>query len=260
VMQVNTAVTKVLAKHTIKAGFAYLYDNHWNDAASSPARGSYSFNGHYTGIAFADFILGDPISTGNAAPNNYITRNLSDQYAAYVQDDWKLRPNLTINAGIRYDLQWFKPNPYGNNSLYVPSLKEVVVFGSQYPADAIPNFINGSIPIALSSSVGLPSNPFSFVGRPDKNFAPRFGFAYEPLHNTVVRGAVGIFFNLLPASYVGTSFGTLPFLSSETYRTRPAACRRLRWPIRSRLRARSRPTPRSPRSTSCIRRTRRSTT
>ncbi len=220
VFQINSVVTKVLAKHTIKAGFTYLYDDHWNDAASSPARGSYTFNGHYTGNAFADFLLGYPTTTGNATPNNYITKNLSDQYAAFVQDDWKLRPNLTINMGLRYDLQWFLPNPYGNNSLYVPSLKEVVVFGSKYPADSLANFLPGGasgIPIALSSAVGLPNNPFSYVGRPDKNFAPRFGFAYEVVHNTVIRGAAGLYFNLLPASYVGTSFGTLPFLSSETY-------------------------------------------
>ncbi len=37
VIQANTAVTKVLAKHTIKAGFSYLWDNHWNDAASASA-------------------------------------------------------------------------------------------------------------------------------------------------------------------------------------------------------------------------------
>jgi hypothetical protein len=221
VFQANSALTKIFPKHAVKAGFTYLYDDHWNDSASSPTRGSYTFNGNYSGNAFADFILGYPSATGHATPNNYITKNLSDQYAAFVQDDWKLLPNLTINMGIRYDLQWFLPNPYsGNNSLYIPSLKEVVVFGSSYPSDALANFLPGGasgIPIALSSAVGLPSNPFSYVGRPDKNFAPRFGFAYEPIHNTVVRGAIGIYFNLLPASYVGTSFGTLPFLSSESY-------------------------------------------
>jgi outer membrane receptor protein involved in Fe transport len=141
VIEANTAVTKALAKHTIKTGFSYLYDNHWNDSASSPARGSFSLNGHYSNIAFADFILGDPITTGNAALNNYVTRNLSDQFAAYVQDYWKMLPNLTNNMGIRYDPQWFLPNPYGNNSLYVPALKEVVVFGNHYPADAIPNLL-----------------------------------------------------------------------------------------------------------------------
>ena len=154
-IQANTAVTKVLPQHTIKAGFSYLWDNHWNDAAQSPQRGSYAFNGRYTtnpkpitgqlsGIAFADFLLGYPNSTGNATPSNYITRNLSSQWGMYVQDDWKLRPNLTLNIGLRYDLQWFEDNPYGNNSLYFPSLQKVVVFGNSYPADCDPGLPEGS--------------------------------------------------------------------------------------------------------------------
>jgi hypothetical protein len=232
--QISSAVTKVLSKHTLKAGFSFLYDNHFNDAAESPQRGSYSFTGRYTtsatpltgqyagdlsGNAFADFLLGFPVTTGNATPNNYITRNISDQYGLYIQDDWKPIRKLTVNAGLRYDLQWFKPSPYGADSLYIPSLKEVVVFGSTYPKQSIPNFINGTtIPIALSTQVGLPSNVFDYLGQSKKNFAPRFGFAYEVLPNTVVRGAFGIFFNLLPASYIGTApFTTLPFVSSETY-------------------------------------------
>jgi hypothetical protein len=215
--QIGTTITKVLARHTIKAGFSYLYDNHSNDSAESPQRGSYAFNGQYSGNAFADFLLGDPISTGNATPNNYITRNISSQYAAYLQDDWKPVEHLTINVGLRYDLQWFRPNPYGADSLYIPSLKEVVVFGSAFPPQTIPG-ITSAIPIALSTSAGLPSNVFSYLGQDKKNFAPRFGFAYQLMPDTVLRGAFGIYYNLLPASYVGTApFGTLPFISSETY-------------------------------------------
>ncbi len=119
VAQIGTNVTKVIGRHTIKVGFSYLYDNHWNNAASVPARGQYTFNGRYSGNAFADFLLGYPVSTAKPIPNNFITRNISAQYAAYVQDDWKPFQKLTINAGLRYDLQWFRDNPYGFDSLYV---------------------------------------------------------------------------------------------------------------------------------------------
>ncbi len=214
---IGTAVTKVMSKHTIKSGFSYLYDNHWNDSAGSPQRGSYSFNGHYSGVALADFLLGDPTSTGKPTPNNYITRNISSQYAMYVQDDWKLLPNLTVNMGLRYDLQWFRDNPYtGQQSLFIPSLKEVVVFANSYPAAAIPNFLT-SIPITLAPAVNLPTSLFAYLGQSKKDFSPRLGFAYEVVPNTVVRGAFGIYFNLIPASYIGSAFGTLPFLGSETY-------------------------------------------
>jgi outer membrane receptor protein involved in Fe transport len=193
VIQANTAVTKVLSKHTIKTGFGYLYDNHWNDSASSPQRGGFSYNGQYSGNAFADFLLGYPNQTVKPIPNNYIVKNLSSQYALYVQDDWKPLKNLTVNAGLRYDLQWFESNPYGQNSLYVPSLQKVVVFGTSYPANAIPGLAT-TYPVTLSSQVGLPNTVFGYLGQAKTNFAPRLGFAYEVVPNTVLRGAYGIYF------------------------------------------------------------------
>jgi hypothetical protein len=230
VMQANTALTKVLARHTIKTGFSYIFDNHWNDSATTPQRGQYVFNGQYTQgtqpnssgapWAFADFLLGLPQTTAQGTPGNFITRNISSQYAAYVQDDWKVTSKLTVNAGIRYDLQWFEPGPYGEFSLYVPSLKKVVVFGNSYPAGAISSYVNSLTAanlMTLSSTAGISNNPFSFLGRPGKNFAPRLGFAYQPWPNTVVRGAYGIYFNLLPASYMGMMFGTLPFEATQNY-------------------------------------------
>ena len=66
------------------------------------------------------------------------------------------------------------PIPTGNNSLFVPSLKEVVVFASAYPSAAIPSFLT-SIPIALAPSVGLPTNVFDYLGQDKNNIAPRLG-------------------------------------------------------------------------------------
>jgi hypothetical protein len=228
--QANTAVTKVLSRHTIKTGFGYVYDNHWNQGATTPPRGQYVFNGQYSQgtqanssgapWAFADFLLGLPATTAQGTPGTFITRNTSHQWAAYVQDDWKPIPRLTINMGIRYDLQWFTPGPYGQASLFVPGLNQVVVFGNSYPAAAIPFYVNtltASKQMVLSSQAGISNNPFSFLGRPNKNFAPRFGFAYSIDQNTVIRGAFGIYFNLLPASYVGSLFGTLPFVATQNF-------------------------------------------
>jgi hypothetical protein len=212
--QANTALTKVFAKHTIKTGFSYLYDNGWQDNAQSPQRGSYSFNGRYTGNAYADFLLGYPNSTGNATPSDYITRYLSSQYGIYVQDDYKPTSKLTLNVGIRYDLQWLENNPYGNDSLFVPSVGKVVVFAKSYPAAAIPAFIPDTV---LAPSVGLPTSLYGYLGQAKTNVAPRFGFAYQAFPNTVVRGAVGLFYNLLPSSYIDGAYGNLPFVSSQTY-------------------------------------------
>lgn len=212
--QANTALTKVFSKHTIKTGFSYLFDNGWQDNAQSPQRGAYNFNGRYTGNAYADFLLGYPNSTGNATPSDFVTRYLSSQYGIYIQDDYKPTPKLTLNAGIRYDLQWFENNPYGNDSLFVPSVGKVVVFAKSYPAATVPAFIPDTV---LAPTVGLPTSLYGYLGQATKNVAPRFGFAYQAFPNTVVRGAVGLFYNLLPSSYIDGAYGNLPFVSSISY-------------------------------------------
>lgn len=210
--QGNTALTKVLPKHTIKAGFSYLYNDSWQDSAES--HGSFAFTGRYTGIAYADFLLGYPYTTATATPLDFTVRFNSSQYGMYVQDDWKPFRNLTINYGIRYDFQRFHDNPYGTESLFVPSVGKVVVFGDSYPALANPAYILDTV---LSTSVGLPRNMYAYLGQAMKNVAPRFGFAYQIDPKTVIRGAVGQYYNLLPSSYMDTGFSNLPFVTSLTY-------------------------------------------
>ena len=206
--QLNTSVTKILARHTIKAGFNVIYDNHWNDAATSPQRGSYTFNGQYTSIGYADFLLGYPSATSKASPNNFITRNIMAQYGAYVQDDWKLTPKLTINAGIRYDVQKFRASPYGNGALYIPSLQKVVVFANSYTSSTstIPTItaLVNSLPIELAAAANMSANIWDYLGQDTNNFAPRLGFAYSVMPKTVIRGAFGIYYNLIPGQYAST--------------------------------------------------------
>jgi hypothetical protein len=220
VIQADTSLTKVLSRHTIKAGFTGIFDNHWNDAAVSPNRGGYTFNGQYSGNALADFLLGLPSTTQEGNPADFITRNIASQWSGYIQDNWMALRNLTINVGVRYDLQWFEPGPYGAFALFVPSLGKVVVFGNSYPASAISSYVNtltADNRITLSSTAGISNNPMRFLGRPDKNLAPRLGFAYQIVSNTVLRGAFGLYFNLLPASKLGEMYATLPFEASETF-------------------------------------------
>jgi hypothetical protein len=220
VIQVGTSVTKVLSSHTIKAGFSYLYDNFWEVNAVSPARGSYTFTGQYSGVGYADFLLGYPSATSKATPGDFVERHLSSLYSGYIQDDWKATRHLTINAGIRYDLQWFEPSPYGNGALYIPSLQKVVVFSKSYPpanatTPVVPAFL--SLPIELASQAGLSTSLWKYLGQDSNNVAPRLGFAYQVKPGTVVRGAFGIFYNLLAGAYVGNAFSNIPYEGAETF-------------------------------------------
>jgi len=210
--QGNTALTKIFPRHTVKAGISYLYNDSWQD--SSTSHGGFTFTGRYTGIAYADFLLGLPNSTSNATPHDYVVRFNSSQYAGYIQDDWKPIPNLTLNYGIRYDLQIFHDNPYGTESLFVPSVGKVVVFANSYPAVSNPLYIPDTV---LARSVNLPTSMFAYLGQAKTNIAPRFGFAYQLRPKTVIRGAVGQYYNLLPSSYIDGGFGNLPFVNNVTY-------------------------------------------
>jgi hypothetical protein len=219
--QLNTSVTKILARHTIKTGFNVIYDNHWNDGATTPQRGSYTFNAQYTGIGYADFLLGYPSATSRTGPNNFITRNRMAQYGAYVQDDWKLTQKLTVNAGIRYDVQVFRDSPYGNSALYIPALQKVVVFANGYTSSTstIPTITSLlSFPVELASAANMSTNIFDYLKRNTRNFAPRLGFAYSVMPKTVIRGAFGIYFNLLPAQYVATiAASNIPYEVTYNY-------------------------------------------
>jgi hypothetical protein len=57
----------------------------------------------------------------------------------------------------------------------------------------------------------------SYVGRQPHNFAPRLGFAYQAITNTVLRGAAGLYFNMMPPGYMNNSFGGTPFTASPTF-------------------------------------------
>lgn len=215
--QLSFVLTKVLHNHNIRTGFAFLRSNHWNQAVLAPQRGAYTFNGQYSGNAYADFLLGYPTQTQKANPPASTIRILQPQYAMFVQDDWRVSPQLTLNLGIRYDLQWQQENPYGLNSMYVPSLRQVVVFNKELPSATLPSVV-AAVPVVLAKNAGLPSNIWSYLGQDTNNIAPRFGFAYQPTPKTVVRGAFGIFFNLFPTlDTANPVFTGLPFYSVQTY-------------------------------------------
>ncbi len=136
----------------------------------------------------------------------------------YIQDDWKVTRNLTINAGIRYDLQWFADNPYGAQSLYIPSLQKVIVFNTAYPNNSLTPTIPAFQSLTeLAPAAGMSSSLWGYLGQDTNNVAPRLGFAYQPMQNTVIRGAFGIFYNQMADVYEETpAFSNLPFQGSET--------------------------------------------
>src|SRR5208337_3826042 len=120
----------------------------------------------------------DP-KTGGVANNNRYFRNST--FGAYVQDDWKVRPGLTVNVGLRWDATSNPSEAHGTMS--------TLTLGT---GSTLLEQIEGI-------SVGLnpdPSKRHPFLDHKMTYFAPRLGFAWQPfgLRDWSVRGGAGIFF------------------------------------------------------------------
>jgi len=138
-----------------------------------------------TGYDFADFLLGLPQQTSvQFGQSNYFRGNYWDLYS---QDEWKVRANLTLNVGVRYE--YVSPLTETKNRIVNLALSPNVLNPSA-PGPAVVAPIQPGQVVPFSGTL-----PNSLV-RPDRNnFAPRIGLAWKPFANTVVRAGYGINYN-----------------------------------------------------------------
>ena len=168
--------------------------------------GEFSYNGQYTaaagspGFDYADFELDQ--STGaeiSGVAGLFGQRQYRDAF--YVQDDWKLRPNLTVNLGLRYEYD--QPIYEAHNKMVSVDLAKAK-FNPTAPLDSLLLFAGQN-----GNSRAL-YNPYHF------SFMPRFGFALQVNPRTVLRGGYGIT-NFLEGTGNGLRMTqNAPFLSSFT--------------------------------------------
>jgi len=174
----NDTLAHIQGRHMFKYGAEIRYGQ--EQSAGDPWQGRFSFNGQYTGVPLADFLLGGPSSMAVAnGPSKIDMRDWN--YNFFFQDDWKATKRLTVNFGIRYEY---------NRPLTDTLLGELLNF---YPERYQGPGVNSGLVIG-GHTQGVPA---ATVYGDKKNFAPRFGFAYalDPQSKTVVRGGFGIFFD-----------------------------------------------------------------
>ena len=179
----------VIGNHALKLGTQLRFDFN-NTSIIGGARPLFTFNGLFNlanDTPLFEAINASPINGGPAdAARDYKTNN----YAFFVQDDWKVRQNLTLNLGLRYE--------------YFPPIKDDLNRQS--------NIIFG--PNGLVDSKIVVVDQFF---KPDKNnFGPQIGFAYSPgflNEKGVIRGGFGIGYNRIQSRNFVNSRANPPFFA-----------------------------------------------
>jgi hypothetical protein len=167
-------ISIVHGSHQIKFGFEYRYSSNL-DLYSPSAGGSFGFNNVATGSSLASLLLGW-VNSGSVL-ETYPLKTRSDSYAAFIQDNWRVTPKLTLNLGLRWDID--QPRWETNNRQ------------NSFDPTAI-NPVSGTPGVILFSGrngVNKYANNWDL-----HNLGPRIGFAYKAADNLVVRGGGAILF------------------------------------------------------------------
>lgn len=193
----SDSISTQIGRHALRFG-GDVYRQYMFLILLSNMSGNFTFTGSATGVPFADFVLG-LADTSVRSPllgpgSEYLGRWSTN---SFVQDDWKVTNNLTINMGLRYELNGSMTEKYGKLSSFDPTLGggrggiRTVGSGERFnPA------VQRYQELYPGLTISRPDQPFY---KPDRNnLAPRLGFAYRIGGGTTsaVRGGYGLFYNI----------------------------------------------------------------
>jgi hypothetical protein len=220
--EVDDQISWTHGKQSIRAGFIGE-KNQFDFNDPEQTRGSLSFQ------TFQDFVLGESaaqngtgysnVNTANSQQGSYYKGYRGTDIAMFVQDDIKLRPNLTVNAGMRWELNSNVSFGHGEESSFWPSLVtrfQPIPVGGSLNGFIVPNNYRLPLPAGLTK---IGSRSLTANDIPLHNFGPRLGFAWQPYGSaatTVLRGGVGMFYTLPNGNSVLQTLGGQPFVSSAS--------------------------------------------
>jgi hypothetical protein len=216
----SDVVTLIRGKHILHFGGEFLINEANSTAWGNINAASVNYNGQYTSVngltsnaitpstsyasgqAYADFLLGQTQGWSAQVTPEYGGRIKLPQL--FVQDDYKLRPNLTVNLGLRYQITTGWSDVHGNETVFDPAVTN--------PANGMP----GAMWYELSHANGrdkLQAPLYNIV-------LPRVGFSYQINPVTVIRGGFGIYASTFSedtyGAGLGNAFGSSGSLSDTT--------------------------------------------
>jgi hypothetical protein len=216
----KVGVNRIAGNHTLAFGFEY---GDWRALAShgsAAPRGSFNFGNLYSNDGFADYLLGLASSSSRNDPLKDFGIDRAPYTAYYFNDSWRVRQNLTLTLGLRYDRYLAHHNVNDVASTWNPQLNKMVVAVS---SSGQPNLNAYPITPFLSSvtqnlwttarTADYPDGLYQANG----NWAPRLGAVYRPFagKDFVVRGGYGIFYNSFTGNR-GASMLNVPHWAAES--------------------------------------------
>ncbi|WP_433974365.1 carboxypeptidase regulatory-like domain-containing protein [Tunturiibacter lichenicola] len=201
----SDGLSRSIGSHTLKFGGQFHIDE-VNEHPNATFNGTFNINGTETGDAYADFLIGTPSNFTQSSGQPFYLRN--HYLGLYAQDSWRARSDLTINAGLRWDVIEPWSEKYHQLQTYIAGDQSTL-----YPG-APEGFV-------VAGDPGVPSTiaPTSY-----KNFAPRIGIAYSPKFDhglwskifgpsgqSSIRASYGIFYTAFPGLSAGIMYAVPPF-------------------------------------------------
>jgi hypothetical protein len=199
---VKDTVSVARGSHAFKFGGEISYEKIVHDTLLDNY-GVFNFNGSKTGNAYADFLLGLPATMTQDAPVRKTDNGA--YFSFFAQDDFRVHPRLTLNLGLRYDLQMPYTDPQDRKLAYVPGEKSQV---------------SPSAPLGLLFP-GDPGISRGIVHTDKNNIAPRLGIAWDPKGDgrMSVRAAAGIFYGSITGNEWNTTADNQPFTVRQSFPT-----------------------------------------
>ena len=199
---VKDSLSMSRGNHSFKFGGEVSYEEIVHDTLLDNY-GVFAFNGSKTGNAYADFLLGLPSTMTQDAP---IRKTDNGAYISlFAQDDYRIHPRLTLNLGVRYDLQFPYTDPQNRKLAFVP--------GEQ-------SQVSPTAPVGLLFP-GDPGISRGIVHTDTNNIAPRVGLAWDPRGDgrMAVRAAAGVFYGSITGNEWNTTADNQPFTVRQSFPT-----------------------------------------
>jgi hypothetical protein len=188
--QLTVALSKVLGGQDLKLGFEgrihqmnYIQTNAPNGIFGFDRSGSSACPYDFAtcgGDGMASFMMGQ-MNSGTYYEIQDQPATEDHQYAWYVQDNWKVNRKFTLNIGLRYDISMPRTDRHNRQNWFDPTVQSPL----QVPG----------LPTLFGGEVFASSKQRTIVNGDWKDIQPRFGFAYQMLPQTVIRGGYGIYYS-----------------------------------------------------------------